>query len=95
MLTYVWICTPIENMTSQLNDQKILASLYSYITSLRVWWCCAVLSPAVAHGSSTSVLVGVAVGLVVAGVLLVILLVLLWRFKNAKGKICIFHHLTL
>ncbi|XP_023993593.1 leukocyte immunoglobulin-like receptor subfamily B member 2 [Salvelinus sp. IW2-2015] len=40
----------------------------------------------VSPGSSTSVLVGVVVGLVVSGFLLVILLVLLWRFKNAKGS---------
>ncbi|KAK6291898.1 hypothetical protein J4Q44_G00376830 [Coregonus suidteri] len=44
-------------------------------------------SPVVAPGSSTSVLVGVVVGLVVAGVLLVILLVLLWRYQNSKGPL--------
>nr|XP_023990711.1 uncharacterized protein LOC111960148 [Salvelinus alpinus] len=43
-------------------------------------------SPVVAPGSSTSVLVGVVVGLLVAGVLLVILLVLLVRYKNSKGS---------
>ncbi|XP_064870575.1 basement membrane-specific heparan sulfate proteoglycan core protein-like isoform X3 [Oncorhynchus nerka] len=41
---------------------------------------------AVAPGSSTSVLVGVVVGLLVAGVLLVILLVLLVRYQNRKGS---------
>ncbi|XP_055756731.1 uncharacterized protein LOC129835229 [Salvelinus fontinalis] len=46
------------------------------------WMTVRVVSP----GSSTSVLVGVVVGLVVSGFLLVILLVLLWRFKNAKGS---------
>ncbi|XP_064787437.1 basement membrane-specific heparan sulfate proteoglycan core protein-like isoform X2 [Oncorhynchus masou masou] len=40
----------------------------------------------VAPGSSTSVLVGVVVGLLVAGVLLVILLVLLVRYQNSKGS---------
>ncbi|KAM9401234.1 basement membrane-specific heparan sulfate proteoglycan core protein-like [Salvelinus alpinus] len=40
----------------------------------------------VSPGSSTSVLEGVVVGLVIFGVLLVILLVLLWRYKNAKGS---------
>ncbi|KAK6291897.1 hypothetical protein J4Q44_G00376820 [Coregonus suidteri] len=45
------------------------------------------ISPVVAPGSSTSVLVGVVVGLVVAGVLLVILLVLLWRYQNSKGPL--------
>ncbi|XP_042184156.1 basement membrane-specific heparan sulfate proteoglycan core protein isoform X2 [Oncorhynchus tshawytscha] len=40
----------------------------------------------VAPGSSTSVLVGVVVGLLVAGVLLVILLVLLVRYQNRKGS---------
>eukprot|EP00063_Salmo_salar_P087761 XP_014062596.1 PREDICTED: junctional adhesion molecule A-like [Salmo salar] len=39
----------------------------------------------VTPGPSTSVLVEVVVGLVVAGVLLAILLVLLCRYKNAKG----------
>ncbi|XP_045071153.1 uncharacterized protein LOC121559848 isoform X2 [Coregonus clupeaformis] len=39
-------------------------------------------------GPSTSVLVVVVVGLVVAGVLLAILLVLLCRYKNAKGSCC-------
>uniref|UniRef100_A0A4W5NGP5 Ig-like domain-containing protein n=1 Tax=Hucho hucho TaxID=62062 RepID=A0A4W5NGP5_9TELE len=55
------------------------------------WMTVRVVSP----GSSTSVLVGVVVGLAVAGVLLVILLVLLCRFKNAKGEIFIIHQLTL
>ncbi|XP_038831545.1 basement membrane-specific heparan sulfate proteoglycan core protein-like [Salvelinus namaycush] len=45
------------------------------------WMTVRVVSP----GSSTSVLEGVVVGLVVAGVLLVIILVLLCRFKNSKG----------
>ncbi|XP_045072704.1 low affinity immunoglobulin gamma Fc region receptor III-like [Coregonus clupeaformis] len=39
-------------------------------------------------GPSTSVLVVVVVGLVVAGVLLAIMLVLLCRYKNAKGSCC-------
>ncbi|KAM9401124.1 basement membrane-specific heparan sulfate proteoglycan core protein-like [Salvelinus alpinus] len=46
------------------------------------WVTVRVVSP----GSSTSVLVGVVVGLLVAGVLLVILLVLLVRYKNRKGS---------
>ncbi|XP_023995573.1 uncharacterized protein [Salvelinus sp. IW2-2015] len=46
------------------------------------WMTVRVVSP----GSSTSVLEGVVVGLVIFGVLLVILLVLLWRYKNAKGS---------
>ncbi|XP_045069742.1 basement membrane-specific heparan sulfate proteoglycan core protein-like isoform X3 [Coregonus clupeaformis] len=49
-------------------------------------WVTVRVSPVVAPGSSTSVLVGVVVGLVVAGVLLVILLVLLWRNQNSKGS---------
>ncbi|KAK6291896.1 hypothetical protein J4Q44_G00376810 [Coregonus suidteri] len=49
-------------------------------------WVTVRVSPVVAPGSSTSVLVGVVVGLVVAGVLLVILLVLLWRNQNNKGS---------
>ncbi|XP_045068109.1 Fc receptor-like protein 4 [Coregonus clupeaformis] len=49
-------------------------------------WMTVRVSPVVAPGSSTSVLVGVVVGLVVAGVLLVILLVLLWRYQNSKGS---------
>ncbi|XP_045069737.1 titin-like [Coregonus clupeaformis] len=49
-------------------------------------WVTVRVSPVVAPGSSTSVLVGVVVGLVVAGVLLVILLVLLWRYQNSKGS---------
>ncbi|XP_045078156.1 low affinity immunoglobulin gamma Fc region receptor II-c-like, partial [Coregonus clupeaformis] len=39
-------------------------------------------------GPSTSVLVVVVVGLVVAGVLMAILLLLLCRYKNAKGSCC-------
>ncbi|XP_029609903.1 Fc receptor-like protein 5 isoform X2 [Salmo trutta] len=46
------------------------------------WMTVRVVSP----GSSTSVLVGGVVGLVVAGVLLVILLVLLCRYKNTKSS---------
>ncbi|XP_045069743.1 basement membrane-specific heparan sulfate proteoglycan core protein-like isoform X4 [Coregonus clupeaformis] len=49
-------------------------------------WVTVRVSPVVAPGSSTSVLVGVVVGLVVAGVLLVIILVLLWRNQNSKGS---------
>ncbi|KAM9401126.1 basement membrane-specific heparan sulfate proteoglycan core protein-like isoform 2-T2 [Salvelinus alpinus] len=49
-------------------------------------WVTVRVSPVVAPGSSTSVLVGVVVGLVVAGVLLVILLVLLVRYQNRKGS---------
>ncbi|CDQ88969.1 unnamed protein product, partial [Oncorhynchus mykiss] len=49
-------------------------------------WVTVRVSPVVAPGSSTSVLVGVVVGLLVVGVLLVILLVLLVRYKNSKGS---------
>ncbi|XP_042184167.1 Fc receptor-like protein 5 isoform X4 [Oncorhynchus tshawytscha] len=49
-------------------------------------WVTVRVSPLVAPGSSTSVLVGVVVGLLVAGVLLFILLVLLVRYQNSKGS---------
>ncbi|XP_064787452.1 basement membrane-specific heparan sulfate proteoglycan core protein-like isoform X4 [Oncorhynchus masou masou] len=49
-------------------------------------WVTVRVSPVVAPGSSTSVLVGVVVGLLVAGVLLVIILVLLVRYQNSKGS---------
>ncbi|XP_031681506.1 titin isoform X10 [Oncorhynchus kisutch] len=49
-------------------------------------WVTVRVSPVVSPGSSTSVLVLVVVGLLVAGVLLVILLVLLVRYQNRKGS---------
>uniref|UniRef100_A0A8C7J4I4 Ig-like domain-containing protein n=1 Tax=Oncorhynchus kisutch TaxID=8019 RepID=A0A8C7J4I4_ONCKI len=58
-------------------------------------WVTVRVSPVVSPGSSTSVLVLVVVGLLVAGVLLVILLVLLVRYQNRKGETFEMYHLIL